>query len=463
MILTNYGLDEYVFDALRAGASGFLLKDTEPADLLQALRVAVRGDALLSPGVTRRLISEFVAPGHPTRSAARRSTALTNREREVVALVAQGLTNDEIAAHHGDQPDDGQDPRQPGDDQAATPATAPSSSSSPTSPGWSRRAPAERPDPTLAVHPRARRSGVGCGACHARKTRGRCRRHHHARRRRAGGPHDRHRRRRPRPPTEATARPRTTPRRSGSRPSTPPSTGRREGQLVTDLSTPGQRAGEDGRGDHPAQPARRAAGQRVRLRRGRRGGRAVPRQLPRGLAERRPPGALPLLLRGGVQHRHPQRLRPQQQRHDRRRRRRVRLRRLPGPVRDGGLLEVPHRLPPHPDLPALPLEGHARRDAARRPGHARAGRLVLPRGAGRLPALQQVPLGPADRSGPQDRALPGLAPDAAGVRRPRGPQRHPQLRRDPVLGRLRARRQARRRTSTTTRAGTAGCVTARSS
>ena len=61
MILTNYGLDEYVFDALRAGASGFLVKDTEPADLLQALRVAARGDALLSPAITRQLISEFVA------------------------------------------------------------------------------------------------------------------------------------------------------------------------------------------------------------------------------------------------------------------------------------------------------------------------------------------------------------------------------------------------------------------
>ena len=68
VILTNYGLDEYVFNALRAGASGFVLKDTEPADLLQALRVTVRGDALLSPGVTRRLISEFVArPGHGAR------------------------------------------------------------------------------------------------------------------------------------------------------------------------------------------------------------------------------------------------------------------------------------------------------------------------------------------------------------------------------------------------------------
>ncbi|MER5179317.1 response regulator transcription factor [Streptomyces sp. NPDC002896] len=98
VILTNYGLDEYVFEALRAGASGFLLKDTEPSDLLQAIEVVARGDALLSPSVTRRLIGEFVARP-PERSTAPGLECLTRREREVTALAARGLTNEEIAAH----------------------------------------------------------------------------------------------------------------------------------------------------------------------------------------------------------------------------------------------------------------------------------------------------------------------------------------------------------------------------
>ena len=97
VILTNYGLDEYVYTALRAGASGFLVKDTEPADLLHGIRVAARGDALLSPTITRRLISEYVARP-PQTSLATAQNVLTNRERGVVALAARGLSNDEIAA-----------------------------------------------------------------------------------------------------------------------------------------------------------------------------------------------------------------------------------------------------------------------------------------------------------------------------------------------------------------------------
>ncbi|MET8825233.1 response regulator transcription factor [Streptomyces sp. NPDC004610] len=98
VILTNYGLDAYVFDALRAGASGFLLKDTEPAELLQAIEVVAGGEALLSPSVTRTLIGEFVARP-PDRATAPGLGHLTRREREVTALAARGLTNEEIAAH----------------------------------------------------------------------------------------------------------------------------------------------------------------------------------------------------------------------------------------------------------------------------------------------------------------------------------------------------------------------------
>jgi DNA-binding NarL/FixJ family response regulator len=96
VILTTFDLDEYVFEALRIGASGFLVKDTEPAELILAVRAVARGDALLSPGVTRRLVAEFA-----TRAKEPASTSdldrLTDREREVVALVAEGLSNDEIA------------------------------------------------------------------------------------------------------------------------------------------------------------------------------------------------------------------------------------------------------------------------------------------------------------------------------------------------------------------------------
>jgi DNA-binding NarL/FixJ family response regulator len=94
VILTTFALNEYLFESLRAGASGFLVKDTEPTELLRAVRVVAEGDALLSPSVTRQLIEQFAAQRQPPRVPA--IDALTEREREVVTLVAAGLSNDEI-------------------------------------------------------------------------------------------------------------------------------------------------------------------------------------------------------------------------------------------------------------------------------------------------------------------------------------------------------------------------------
>ena len=96
VMLTTFEIDEYVFEAIRAGASGFLVKDTEPVELLRAVRAVAEGDALLSPGVTRRLIEAFATKSREPRPSSDLDQ-LTQREREVMALVAEGLTNDEIA------------------------------------------------------------------------------------------------------------------------------------------------------------------------------------------------------------------------------------------------------------------------------------------------------------------------------------------------------------------------------
>ncbi|MBP2324694.1 DNA-binding NarL/FixJ family response regulator [Kibdelosporangium banguiense] len=99
LMLTTFDLDSYVYSALRAGASGFLLKDTPPADLLNAIRTVAAGDSLLAPSVTRRLIAEFTSRPEPAQTLARELSGVTDREREVLALIARGLSNTEISAH----------------------------------------------------------------------------------------------------------------------------------------------------------------------------------------------------------------------------------------------------------------------------------------------------------------------------------------------------------------------------
>jgi DNA-binding NarL/FixJ family response regulator len=118
VVLTTFDLDEYVYQALRSGAAGFLAKDVEPAELRHAVRVVARGDALLSPGVTRRLIAEFAARPAVEPPAAGRLQVLTDREREVLALVGEGLAQRRHRPAAAHEPSDRQDARRPGHEQA---------------------------------------------------------------------------------------------------------------------------------------------------------------------------------------------------------------------------------------------------------------------------------------------------------------------------------------------------------
>ena len=148
IMLTTFDLDEHVFEALGAGASGFLVKDTEPVELLRGVRLVAAGEALLSPGVTRRLIAEFASQRPRSGPAPAELEQLTDREREVVGLVALGPVQRGDRRDAGDQPRDREDPREPGDAEGRR----------------ARPRPARRP----RVPVRARRTATGVGASVAR-------------------------------------------------------------------------------------------------------------------------------------------------------------------------------------------------------------------------------------------------------------------------------------------------------
>ena len=138
MIVTTFELDEYVARAIRAGASGFLVKDTEPVDLIRAVRVVAGGDALLSPGVTRRLLERAALGMRDAADATRAGRRSPSARREVLALVGQGLTNDEIAAAPVPLAADREDPRLAHHAEAAGARPGAARGHRRTSPGSSR-------------------------------------------------------------------------------------------------------------------------------------------------------------------------------------------------------------------------------------------------------------------------------------------------------------------------------------